>query len=105
MRSILRTKRLMLLISCGLLLVAAWAAFWWLAVPRHEICAMKLPAPAGCNSVARVPVAAVCTLSTAVLYGVLLLFELRTPRSRWRIPAVLALVIGIVTSHYAVLYA
>jgi hypothetical protein len=93
------------LISYGAVLtVVAWGAFWWLAVPRHDICAMTLPAPAGCGS-GRVRVAALWSVVTAGLYGVVLLLAARVPRRRWGIVAVLGLMIGVVWGYFSVLHA
>ncbi|MFK3985608.1 hypothetical protein ACI2K4_35245 [Micromonospora sp. NPDC050397] len=88
----------------GLLTVGAWGVFWWLAVPRHDICAMTLPAPAGCGS-SRLPVAAFWSVVAAGLYGGVLLFAAKVPERRWRMLAVLGLVAGAVCGYYSVLYA
>ena len=93
-----------MLVSCGALLAVAWGVNWWLAVPRHQFCAMTLPAPAGCNS-GRVPVAAFWSAATGGAYAVLVSLELRRPRSRWRIVALLALLLGVIQGYFAVLYA
>ncbi|GIM95029.1 hypothetical protein [Paractinoplanes toevensis] len=92
------------LVACGFLLVVGWGAFWWLAVPRHEICALTFPAPAGCGA-GRVAVAALWSLITAVLYGVALLVAVRAPRSRWPVTVALALILAVVYGFFAVLYA
>lgn len=90
--------------SCGALLAVAWGIYWWLAVPRHEICAMTLPAPAGCSR-GRVPVAAFWTAATAGLYGITVFLKIRRPRSRWGIVALLVLILGVVRGYFSVLYA
>jgi hypothetical protein len=93
------------LASCGAVVTAAaLGVFWWLAVPRHEICAMTLPAPAGCGS-GRVPVAALWSAVTVALYGAVLLLAARAPTRRWWMVAALGLIIGITWGSYAVLYA
>lgn len=94
----------MLVVGGAVLTVGAWAAYWWLAVPRHEICAMTLPAPAGCGS-GRVPVAALWSVVTLGLYGVVLLSAVRAPRRRWGSVAVLGLIIGAVWGYFSVLHA
>ncbi|WP_127503346.1 hypothetical protein [Actinoplanes solisilvae] len=91
------------LAACGgALALAAWAAFWWLAVPRHDICSLTFPAPAGCSS-ARVPVAAVWSAVIASSYVVLLFFAARR-HGAW-VVGLLGLVIGAVWGFYSVLYA
>ena len=92
--------RLRAAIAGGLLLVATWAAIWWLAAPRHDFCAMTYPAPAGCGA-GRVSLAVRWSGITAVLYAALLL----VPDRRWRTTAGLALVIAAVWAWFSVLYA
>jgi hypothetical protein len=92
-------------IICGALLtVAAWAAFWWLALPRHDICAMTRPAPAGCDS-GRVPVAVLWSAVTAVLYGVVLFLAVKAPERRWRVVVLLGLITAVAAGYFSVLYA
>ncbi|MEV4512236.1 hypothetical protein AB0K00_25140 [Dactylosporangium sp. NPDC049525] len=92
------------LVTCGAVVtVGAWLGFWWLAVPRHEICAMTLPAPAGCGS-GRVPVAVLWSAITLGLYGVVLLVAAKVPRRRWGILAVLGQIIAAAWGYFAVLY-
>jgi hypothetical protein len=86
-------------VSGGVLLAAACAAFWWLAFPRHEICSLTFPAPPGCNA-DRVPIAALWSVAAAACYaGVVFL------PARARVTAVLGLVIAVVWGFFAVLYA
>jgi hypothetical protein len=93
------------LVSCGAVLTAgALADFWWLAVPRHDICPMLLPPPAGCGS-GRVPVAVLWSAVTVALYGAVVLLAARKPGRRWGVAAFVGLVIGVVWGHFAVLYA
>jgi hypothetical protein len=93
------------LVSCGAVVtVGACGAYWWLAVPRHEICAMTLPAPAGCGS-GRVPAAALWSVITVGLYGAGLLVAARMPGRRWRVAAVLGLIIGVAWGYLSVLHA
>jgi hypothetical protein len=92
------------LASCGALLAVGWSTYWWLAVPRHQICAMTLPAPAGCSS-GRVPVAALWSAVTAFVYVAMVFLEVKAPRSRWRIVAILVLIIGVFQGYFLVLYA
>jgi hypothetical protein len=95
---------LWLLASCGALLAVALGIYWWLAVPRHEICPMIRPAPAGCNS-ARVPVAAFWSAATAGAYGILMFLKIKRPRSRWTTIVLLALIFGVFQGYFSVLYA
>ncbi|MEV2239806.1 hypothetical protein [Micromonospora sp. NPDC049891] len=46
----------------------AWAGFWYLAVPRVDVCPAVHPAPAGCRVDARISAAWVWTTIVAVLY-------------------------------------
>jgi hypothetical protein len=93
------------LASCGAVLtVAALGVFWWLAVPRHEICAMTLPAPAGCGS-GRVPVAVLWSAVTVGLYGAVLLLAAKASTRRWAMVAGLGLIVGATWGYSAVLYA
>ncbi|WP_430782198.1 hypothetical protein [Actinoplanes sp. G11-F43] len=48
--------------------VPAWLGLWWLAIPRYEVCAMVMPAPAGCRGAARVPAAAFWSAAIAALF-------------------------------------
>ncbi|GAB3842328.1 hypothetical protein GCM10029963_15190 [Micromonospora andamanensis] len=48
--------------------VLAWAGFWYLALPRFEVCRAVAPAPAGCRVDARISAAWVWTTIVAVLY-------------------------------------
>jgi hypothetical protein len=86
------------------LLLGAWAVYWWLAVPRHDICPLTLPAPAGCGS-GRVPVATFWTVGTGVLYGLTLLLAVLRPDRRWWFTGLLGLVVAAVRGWYSVLYA
>jgi hypothetical protein len=88
----------------ALLTLAAWAVFWWLAVPRHDICPMIRPAPAGCFS-GRVPVAASWTVITGCLYGAMLLLATRRFRRRWWFLALAGLVASVAWGYWAVLFA
>jgi hypothetical protein len=99
-----RTNLRALTIGAAMMTLAAWLIFWWLAVPRHEICPMKLPAPAGCNS-GRVPVAAFWTVVTGALYGVTLLLATLRPDRRWWFAGLLGLLLAAVRGWYSVLYA
>lgn len=91
-------------IVCGVLTVVSWGVFWWLAIPRHEICPMIRPAPAGCNS-GRVPVAGFWTAATAFTYLILVFLERRPAHSRWRTLALLVLVLALARGFHAVLFA
>jgi hypothetical protein len=93
------------LVACGAVLTAgAWAVFWWLAVPRHEICALTLPAPAGCGS-GRVPLATLWSVLTAGCYGAVVLAAARAPGRWWGIAAALGLIIAVIWGYFSVLYA
>ncbi|GIJ31342.1 hypothetical protein SAMN05216284_104305 [Micromonospora sediminimaris] len=50
------------------LAVLAWAGFWYLAVPRFDVCPAVHPAPAGCRVDARISAAWLWTTIVAVLY-------------------------------------
>jgi hypothetical protein len=89
---------------CGAVVaLGAWSVFWWLAVPRHEICAMTYPAPAGCGS-ARVPVATFWSAVTAGSYGVMLLLGARRYEHGWWVVGLLGLIVGSVWGFFSVLY-
>ncbi|GAA0455934.1 hypothetical protein Ade02nite_04750 [Paractinoplanes deccanensis] len=88
----------------SLLAVGGWLVFWWLAVPRHDICAMVYPAPAGCGA-DRVPVAALWTVVTAVLYGIVLFSAGRPRRRRPGTLALTGLTITAPCGYVSVLYA
>jgi hypothetical protein len=92
------------LVAAGVWAAAGWVVFWWLAVPRHQICSLTFPAPAGCGS-GRVPVAAAWSLVTVALYGAMLVAAVRAPRSGWPVTAGLGLVIAVVAGYFSVLYA
>ncbi|MEU7609696.1 hypothetical protein [Micromonospora sp. NPDC049204] len=61
----------------------AVAGFWWLAVPRYDICATVLPARAGCRIADRVSAATLWTTVVAVLYAATVVVALARPRGRW----------------------
>jgi hypothetical protein len=87
-----------------MLTLAASSAFWWLAIPRHEICALTYPAPAGCGS-ARIPTATLWTAVTAASYGVTLLLAARQHQRRWWIAGLPALAAEAACGFVSVLYA
>jgi hypothetical protein len=87
-----------------MLTLGACSAFWWLAIPRHEICALTYPAPAGCGS-ARIPTATVWTAVIAASYGVTLLLAARRHEHRWLIAGLLGLAAEAVGGFFSVLYA
>ncbi|MGC4815179.1 hypothetical protein ACLQ29_32100 [Micromonospora sp. DT228] len=60
----------------------ATVGFWWLAVPRFDVCAAVLPAPAGCQIADRVATATRWTTVVAVLYAATVV-ALARPRGRW----------------------
>ncbi|MBG6063762.1 hypothetical protein [Micromonospora ureilytica] len=61
---------------------AAAAGFWWLAVPRFDVCAVVLPARAGCRSADRVSAATLGTAVVAVLYVATVVVALARPHRR-----------------------
>ncbi len=63
--------------------VLAWAGYWWLAVPRYDLCAAVLPAPAGCRTADRVPTAALWTAIVAALLLATATLAVVRPRGRW----------------------
>jgi hypothetical protein len=93
-----------LTIGAGMMTLAAWLIFWWLAVPRYEICPAIHPAPAGCHS-GRVPVAVFWTVVTGALYGLTLLLATLRPDRRWWFAALLGLFLAALRGWYSVLYA
>ncbi|MET7666938.1 hypothetical protein [Micromonospora luteifusca] len=74
--------------------VAAWAVFWWLAVPRFDVCPAVLPAPAGCRGADRVGTATLWTVIIAVLLLATSAAALVRPRGRWWPFAVGIVVLG-----------
>ncbi|MEV6301928.1 hypothetical protein AB0M02_21120 [Actinoplanes sp. NPDC051861] len=80
--------------------VASWGLFWWLAFPRHEICALTFPAPAGCGA-GRVPEATFWTVVTVALLGAAVF----APAARWRRLGGIGLFGAAVWGFFAVLYA
>ncbi|MGC5052226.1 hypothetical protein ACLQ2S_12320 [Micromonospora sp. DT48] len=62
---------------------AAWVGYWWLAVPRHDLCAAVLPAPAGCRAADRVPTATTWTVVVAVIALAAAGLAVVRPRRRW----------------------
>ncbi|GIE29337.1 hypothetical protein Ait01nite_023820 [Actinoplanes italicus] len=86
-------------------MLGAWLAYWWLAYPRHEVCAMKLPAPAGCSSLARTPVATFWTVVTGTLYAATLLLAAWRPGRRWWFAPLFGLFLSAVCGYFAVLHA
>lgn len=86
--------------------VAASASFWWLAVPRYDLCTAILPAPAGCRIADRVPAATLWTAIVAVLYVATCAVTVTRPRDR-RWPSAVAIAVLIVAAlwgYRAVLY-
>ena len=88
--------------------VAGWAAMWWLVIPRGPgVCPAILPAPAGCATEARVPLALLWTLVVAGCYAAnLAVVMTRLRRHRW-LPAGALLVLLVVVGwgYRSVLYA
>ncbi|MBB5476888.1 hypothetical protein [Micromonospora parathelypteridis] len=87
--------------------VAAWVGYWWLAVPRFDVCAAILPAPAGCGGAARVATATLWTAVIAVLLLATAAAALIRPRGRWWPFAVAIAVLGVTAlwGFWAVRYA
>ncbi|RZT80432.1 hypothetical protein EV382_3681 [Micromonospora violae] len=85
---------------------AAVAGFWWLAVPRFDVCATVLPVPAGCRIADRVPTATLWTAVVAVLYVATVVVALARPRGRWWPLAVgiAVLIVAALWGYRAVLY-
>ncbi|MEV6815751.1 hypothetical protein [Micromonospora sp. NPDC051296] len=71
------------LAAATVIAVAAWVGYWWLAVPRYDICAAVLPAPAGCRIADRIPTATLWTAIVAVLYLATAALAVVRPRGRW----------------------
>jgi hypothetical protein len=70
-------------VTASAVAVAAWAGFWWLAVPRFDVCAAVLPAPAGCRSADRIGTAVLWSTIVAVLYVATVALTVVRPRGRW----------------------
>ncbi|PZG16056.1 hypothetical protein C1I95_18440 [Micromonospora craterilacus] len=87
--------------------VTAWAGYWWLAVPRYDICAAVLPAPAGCRIAGRIPIATLWTAIIAVLYLATAALAVVRPRGRWWpfVAGVAVLAIAALWGYRAVQYA
>ncbi|WP_146017573.1 hypothetical protein [Verrucosispora sp. ts21] len=86
--------------------VAAWAGYWWLAVPRHDICAAVLPASAGCRIADRVPTATLWTVIVAALWSATVVLAFARPRGS-RLPFVAGttvLIIAALLGYRSVLY-
>ncbi|MEU4624924.1 hypothetical protein AB0G04_33745 [Actinoplanes sp. NPDC023801] len=99
-----RTTLRALVVGGAMLTLAAWLMFWWLALPRHDICQMTLPAPAGCNR-DRVPVAVFWTVVTGALYGVTALLRVWRPGRRWWFTGLFSLFVAAVWGYWDVLFA
>lgn len=86
--------------------VTAVAAFWWLAVPRYDICAAVLPARAGCRIADRVSTATLWTAVVAVLYVATVVVALARPRGRWwpLTAGIAVLIVAALWGYRAVLY-
>ncbi|MBX6355970.1 MAG: hypothetical protein IRZ05_08970 [Micromonosporaceae bacterium] len=69
--------------AATIIAMAALAGFWWLAVPRHDLCVATLPAPAGCRTADRVPTAILWTVIVVVLYVAITIVAFVRPRGRW----------------------
>ncbi|UWP81768.1 hypothetical protein [Dactylosporangium fulvum] len=84
--------------------MTACAGFWWLAVPRFNVCAAVLPAPAGCGD--RVPIATLWTAIVAVLYVATAIVAFARPHGhRWPFAtAITALTIAALWGYRTVLY-
>ncbi|MBQ1028211.1 hypothetical protein [Micromonospora sp. C95] len=61
----------------------AWTGYWWLAVPRYDVCPAVLPAPAGCRSADRVSTATGWTAVVAALLLATVVLAAVRPRGRW----------------------
>ncbi len=102
-----RRRSWLLLAAATVVAGAAWAWFWWLAVPRFDICRAILPAPAGCGGADRVGTAIGWSVAVAVLYvATVTLVLLRPGGRRWpSLVAVAVLGIAALWGARAVLYA
>ena len=86
---------------------AAWAGIWWLTVDRgYEVCAAIMPAPPGCATEARTPVAVTWTAIIVALYaGVLAIVFSRLRRYPSLVVfALVALAVGSLWGYRTVLY-
>lgn len=92
------------IVATVVVIVAALAGLWWLAIPRHEICIAIYPAPAECGD-HRVPSAG---LWTAILTAVAVLgaVVVRWVQRPWIGPGVIAFAAVIsVWAYRAVMFA
>lgn len=94
--------------SASLVAAAGGAAMWWLAIPRGTgVCFAILPAPPGCASDARIPVAILWSMIITVGYGVHLAVSLSTLRRHTWLVVVTLLILLVAAGwgYRAVLYA
>lgn len=63
-------------------LVATWAAIWWLAVPLEAVCPAVYPAPTGCTAADRKSVGVTWTIVVAVVYVLSVALALTLGRRR-----------------------
>ena len=82
--------------------VAACAGYWWLAIPRHDICAMVLPAPAGCAAAGRLPAASLWTAVVVILGAVTVAGAFG--RRRLLVTGLAGLVVAAPYGYFSVLY-
>ncbi|MEG3637017.1 hypothetical protein [Micromonospora palythoicola] len=101
-----RLRRWLQVLAASVVAVLAWAGYWWLAVPRFDLCAAVLPAPAGCRSADRIPTATLWTVVVALLHLATVVVALtQPPGRRWPFAAGVTLLAGAAAYGYrAVLY-
>ncbi|MFF0154447.1 hypothetical protein [Micromonospora sp. NPDC005203] len=106
MRTPVRVRSWLKIAAATAIAAIATAGFWWLAVPRLDVCATVLPAPAGCRIADRVSTATLWTAVVAVLYAVTVVVALARPRGRWwpSAAAIAVLIVAALWGYRAVLY-
>ncbi|WP_147376162.1 hypothetical protein [Micromonospora radicis] len=79
--------------------VLAWAGFWYLALPRADVCPAIHPAPAGCRVDERISTAWLWTIIVAALYVATVVARVRPSGQRRQ-----AVALGTVALGVAALY-
>ncbi|MBQ1048345.1 hypothetical protein KBX50_07690 [Micromonospora sp. C51] len=80
--------------------VLAWSGFWYLAVPRFDVCPAVHPAPAGCRVDARISAAWLWTTIVAVLYVAVVVAVRVRPGGQYRRSVALGTVaLGVATLY------
>ncbi|MFI7024507.1 hypothetical protein ACIBMZ_17495 [Micromonospora sp. NPDC049900] len=75
--------------------ILAWAGFWYLAVPRVDVCPAIHPAPAGCRVDERISTAWAWTIIVAVLYAATVVAQVRPSAQRRQAVLLGAVALGV----------